>query len=160
MTNVQVVLSGLSMRLISFVHVCPCICCGYGCMYSLVAFLLVCVNIMAISSAYEVSCSGDDGCGMCNMYMLKSVGDRTPLLGTPVLNWSCVDVCSLKVVYALRPLMQFKMNLIMVFGTRVCRRFPESLCMFTESKALLMSRVTVIVRAGSSMIQSLGIVLL
>ena len=27
------------------------------------------------------------------MYMLKSVGERTP-----VLNWSCIDVCSLNVV--------------------------------------------------------------
>ena len=33
------------------------------------------------------------------MYMLKSVGDRTPPCGTPFLNWRCVDV-----VYALRPL--------------------------------------------------------
>ena len=39
------------------------------------------------------------------MYMLKSVGDRTPPCGTPFLNWPCADVLFLNVVYALRPLM-------------------------------------------------------
>ena len=44
------------------------------------------------------------------MYMLKSVGDitpprGTPSRGTPFLNWRCVDVLFLNVVYALRPLM-------------------------------------------------------
>ena len=39
------------------------------------------------------------------MYMLKSVGDRTPPCGTPFLNWRCVDVLFLNVMYALRPLM-------------------------------------------------------
>ena len=39
------------------------------------------------------------------MYMLKSVGDRTSPCGTPFLNWRCVDVLFLNVVYALRPLM-------------------------------------------------------
>ena len=37
--------------------------------------------------------------------MLNSVDDRTPPCGTPVLNWHCVDVMFLNVVYALRPLM-------------------------------------------------------
>ena len=37
------------------------------------------------------------------MYMLKSVGDRTPPCGTPCLNRRCVDVLFLNVVYALRP---------------------------------------------------------
>ena len=32
------------------------------------------------------------------MYMLKSVGDRTPPCGTPYLNWRCVDVLFLNVV--------------------------------------------------------------
>ena len=27
------------------------------------------------------------------MYMLKSVGDRTPPCGTPFLNWRCVSEC-------------------------------------------------------------------
>ena len=39
------------------------------------------------------------------MYMLKSVGDSTPLCGTPFLNWCCVNVLFLNVVYALRPLL-------------------------------------------------------
>ena len=37
------------------------------------------------------------------MYILKSVGHRTPPCRTLGLNWRCVDV--LNVVYALRPLM-------------------------------------------------------
>ena len=49
-----------------------------------------------------------------DVYMLKSVGDRTPTCGTPFLNWRCVDVLFLNVVYALQPLMLFVMNLIMV----------------------------------------------
>ena len=39
------------------------------------------------------------------MYMLKSVGDNTLSCETPFLNWRCVDVLFLNVVYALRPLM-------------------------------------------------------
>ena len=39
------------------------------------------------------------------MYMLKSVGDMTPHCGTSFLNWRCVDVLFLKVLYALRSLM-------------------------------------------------------
>ena len=39
------------------------------------------------------------------MFMLKSVGDRTPPCGTPLLNWPCVEVFFLNVVYTLRPLM-------------------------------------------------------
>ena len=42
----QAVLSGLSMRLLYFVHVC--IRCRYGCMYVLAAFLLVCVDVMVM----------------------------------------------------------------------------------------------------------------
>ena len=38
------------------------------------------------------------------MYMLKNVGNRTPACGIPFLNWRCVDVLCLNVVYALRPL--------------------------------------------------------
>ena len=41
------------------------------------------------------------------------------------------------------------MNLIMVFGMCVCViNSPVNVCMFTVSKALLMSRATVIERAG------------
>ena len=51
------------------------------------------------------------------MYMLKkSVGDSMPSCGTPFLNWRCVDVLFLNVVYALHPLMLFAMYLIMVCG--------------------------------------------
>ena len=39
------------------------------------------------------------------MYMLKSVGDSRSPCGTPFLNWCCVDVLFLNVVYALQHLM-------------------------------------------------------
>ena len=45
-------------------------------------------------STYEVSCSGVDGCGMYDVDMLKSVGERTPPCWTPVLNWH-VSMCIL-----------------------------------------------------------------
>ena len=79
--------------------------------------------------------------------MLNSIGERRPPCGTPVLNWRCVDVLFLKVVYALRPLMWFTMDLSMVLGTCVCNSFIVSECKFTVSKALLISRATVSVRA-------------
>ena len=34
------------------------------------------------------------------MYMLKSVGDRTPHCATAVLNWCCVDVSECGVCFA------------------------------------------------------------
>ena len=40
-----------------------------------------------------------------HVYMLKNVGDSTPPYGTPFLNWRCVDVLFLNMMYALRPLM-------------------------------------------------------
>ena len=49
--------------------------------------------------------TGACGVGVSDVYMLKSVGDRTPPCGTPFLNGRCVDVLFLNVVYALRPLM-------------------------------------------------------
>ena len=52
-----------------------------------------------------MSCTGVCGVGLSDVYMLKSVGDRTPLCGTPFLNWRCVDVFFLSVVDDLRHLM-------------------------------------------------------
>ena len=71
--------------------------------------------------------------------MLKSVDDRTPTCGAPFLNWRCVYVLFLNVLYAFRPL--------------VCEMFVLcSLCvsvyMLTVSIPLLMSSATVIVRSG------------
>ena len=45
-------------------------------MYALAAFLLLCVDIMVMSYAYEVSCCSGDSYAMSNVYMLKSVGER------------------------------------------------------------------------------------
>ena len=47
--RVQVVLSGFSMRLLCFVQAKTL--CRYGCMYFLAALVLVCVDVMVMSSA-------------------------------------------------------------------------------------------------------------
>ena len=64
------------------------------------------------------------------------------------MNWRCVDVLFLNVVYALRPLMKFTMYFIMVCGMFVWCSLCVSMCMLTVSNALLMSSATVIVRSG------------
>ena len=51
--RVQVVLSGFSMRLFCFVqakHLCR-----YGCMYFLAGLVLVCVDVMVMSSAWTMT---------------------------------------------------------------------------------------------------------
>ena len=53
-------------------------------------------------------------------------------------------------VYALRPLMWFAMNLMIVTGILVCISFPITVCMFIVSKALLISSATVIVCSGEA----------
>ena len=52
-----------------------------------------------------MSFTGACGVGVSDVYMLKSVGDRTPPCRTSFLKWRCVDVLFLNVVYALQPLM-------------------------------------------------------
>ena len=49
MNRVKVVLSGFNMRLFYFVQVK--IVCRYGCIYLLAALMLVCVDVMVMSSA-------------------------------------------------------------------------------------------------------------
>ena len=49
MNRVQVVLSGLSVRLFCFVQATTL--CRYGCMYLLAALVPVCVDVMVMSSA-------------------------------------------------------------------------------------------------------------
>ena len=85
-------------------------------MFALAMFMSLCVDVMVMSSAYVVSFTGACGVGVSDVYMLKSVGDSTLPCGTPFLNWRCVDVLFLNVVYALRPLMYFAMYLTMVCG--------------------------------------------
>ena len=50
----------------------------------------VCIDVMVLSSACEVSCNGAGGCGMSDVhiyiYMLESVVERTQPWGTPVMN--------------------------------------------------------------------------
>ena len=51
--RVQVGLSGFSMRWFCFVQAKPL--CRYGCMYFLAALVLVCVDVMVMSSAYTMT---------------------------------------------------------------------------------------------------------
>ena len=69
------------------------------------------------------------------------MGDRTPHCETQYLNWRCVDVLFLNVVYDFRPL-------IMVCGKFVWCSLCVSVCMLTGSNALLMSSAAVIARSG------------
>ena len=50
-------------------------------------------------------------------------------------------------MYALRPLLLFAINLMIVSGMFVCSSFLISVCLFTVSKALLISSTTMIDRA-------------
>ena len=43
------------------------------CTYSLAAYLLSGVDVMIMSSAYEVGCSGADSCGMSDVYIISFV---------------------------------------------------------------------------------------
>ena len=74
-------------------------------MFAFAMFMSLCVDVMVMSSAYVVSFTGTCGVGLSDLYMLKIVGDSTPPCGTTFLNWRCVDVLFLNVVYGLRPLM-------------------------------------------------------
>ena len=73
--------------------------------------LLCLCRCVLMSSAYVVSFTV-----VSNVYMLNNVDDRTPPCGTPVFNWRYVDVLFLNVVYVLRPLMWFAINLRMMCG--------------------------------------------
>ena len=91
-----------------------CISCRYHWMFAFAMVISLCVDVMVMSSALAVKFAGARGVGVPDVYMLKGVGDSTPPCVTPLLNWYCVDVLFLNVVYALRPLMQFAMYLISV----------------------------------------------
>ena len=73
-------------------------------MFAFAMFMSLGVDVMVMSSAYVVSLTGACGVGVSDVHMLNSMGDSTPPCGTPFLNWRCVDVLFLNVVYAFRPL--------------------------------------------------------
>ena len=57
MNRVQVVLSGFSRRLFCFVQANTL--CRYGCVYFLAAIVLVCVDVIVMSSAHDLNrCTG------------------------------------------------------------------------------------------------------
>ena len=72
--RVHVVLFVLRIRL--FVHLG--ILCMYGLMFAFAMFMSLSVDVMVMSSASVVSFAGACGVGVSDVYMLKSVGDRTP----------------------------------------------------------------------------------
>ena len=72
-------------------------------MFATVMFMSLCAYAMATSFVYVVIPTGPCGVGVSYVYMLNSVGDRTPSYRTPVLNWRYIDVLPLNVVYALFP---------------------------------------------------------
>ena len=74
-------------------------------MFAFAMLMSVCVDVMVMWSAYVVSFTGACGVGVSYVNMLKSVGDRTPPCGTPILYWRCVDVLFMNVVCALRSFM-------------------------------------------------------
>ena len=53
MNRVQVVLSGFSIRFFCFVPAKTL--CRYGCIYFLATLVLVCVDVMVMSSAYAIT---------------------------------------------------------------------------------------------------------
>ena len=57
----QIVLSGFSVRLFCFVQVKTV--CRYDCMYFLAALVLVCVDMMVMSSTYAMTWTGALGSG-------------------------------------------------------------------------------------------------
>ena len=63
--RVQVVLSGLIMRSLCCVQSKTL--CKYGCMYFLAALMLVCVDVIVMSSAYNITCTGAVGVGISSV---------------------------------------------------------------------------------------------
>ena len=59
--RVQVVLSGFNKRLFCFVQAKTL--CRYGCMYFLAALVLVCVDVIVMSSAYFLAMTGTGALG-------------------------------------------------------------------------------------------------
>ena len=68
------------------VHVC--ILCRYYWMFAFAMFMTLCVDVM-VMYAYVVSFTGAYVVGVADVYMLKSVDDRTPPCRTPFLNCRC-----------------------------------------------------------------------
>ena len=72
MSSVQVVLSVLRSRSLSFVHLS--VSCGKGCMLTFAMFMSACGTVIVMSSAYAVSCTESDGSGMSEVYNVEEYG--------------------------------------------------------------------------------------
>ena len=53
-------------------------------MFAFAMFMSFCVDVMVMSSVYVASFTGACGVGVPDVYMLNSVGNRTPPCATPV----------------------------------------------------------------------------
>ena len=69
-------------------------------MFVFAMFMLLCVDVMVMSSMYSVSFNGAFGLGVSDVYMLNSVGDRTShcgvllwVYGVCVFSYLCVCLC-------------------------------------------------------------------
>ena len=67
-------------------------------MFAFTMLMSVCVDVMVMSSASVVSFTGACGVGSIICVYVEECG-------TPSVNWRCVDVLFLNVLYALRHLM-------------------------------------------------------
>ena len=74
----------LGMRLFVCVHANSS--CMYDLMFTFAMLLLMCIDVMVMSSEYVVNFTAACGVGMSDMYMLNNVGDKTPSCRKPVLN--------------------------------------------------------------------------
>ena len=94
--SVAVDLSGFRRRWFFLVQSCMSL--RYGCMRLSIVAMFLCDDSVFMSSAYVSSCTCGGGVGMSDVYMLKSVGDRTLPCGTPVLSFLCEEVALLYLV--------------------------------------------------------------
>ena len=81
--SVAVVLSGFMDRLFSLAQLVTVF--MYGCNLSRAVLWSWWLVVIVMSSAYVISCVCSGGEGISEVYMLNSVGERTPPCGTPVL---------------------------------------------------------------------------
>ena len=88
--NVVVVFCGFISKLFLFTQCVMLF--RYGCMLFMVVFLLLCVDVIVMLSAYVIKFTPCVfGVGMSAIYILNSTGYSTHPCGTPVLTSLCLE---------------------------------------------------------------------
>lgn len=64
----------------------------YGCVFVIMVSMFLFAVCIVMSSAYIVILMSLGGCGMSDVYMLNSVGERTPPWGTPDVRIRVLDL--------------------------------------------------------------------